>query len=227
VELVTDPEVALIALVPMRALCANPALLIVAVAVVPDVHVVVLVRSSVLPSVKVPVEANCWLVPKAIDGVAGVIVNETSAAEVTVAVVEPVTDPEVAVTLAVPSAILLATPGVGAPVLIVRMAGVSVLQSTVVVMSCVLPSVYVPVAVNAWVVPKGSVGIAGVTAIDTNTAGLIVKLVDPVIPFEVALTPVLPTARLVAMPCPFTVAIPESVVVHVTPVVSTSVPPSL
>jgi hypothetical protein len=38
--------------------------------------------------------------------------------------------------------------------------------------TCVLPSLNVPVAVNCWVVPKGIAGLAGVTVIETNAAGV-------------------------------------------------------
>jgi hypothetical protein len=44
------------------------------------------------------------------------------------------------------------------------------------------------------------VGIAGVTAIETRTAGLMVSVVDPLIVPEVAVTVVLPKATLLATP---------------------------
>ena len=55
-------------------------------------------------------------------------------------------------------------------------------------------------AVNCWLVPSGIVGIAGVTAIETSTAGLMVSTVDPMIVPEVAITVVLPKARLLTTP---------------------------
>ena len=138
--------------------------------------------------------------PNAIDGVAGVTANDTSAAVVTVSVVDPATAPEVAVMVAVPSPTLLAKPCVGAALLIVATAAVSELHCTVPVMFCVLPSVYVPVAVNGSLVPSGIVGIAGVTTIETSTAGLTVRVVDPVIVPNVAVIVVLPKATLLAIP---------------------------
>jgi hypothetical protein len=51
VELLTVPEVAVMLAEPVPTLCANPPLLIVAVDSVSDVHVAVLVRFCVLPSV--------------------------------------------------------------------------------------------------------------------------------------------------------------------------------
>jgi hypothetical protein len=179
--------------------------LIVAVVVVSDVQVAVLLRFCVLPSVNVPVAVNCCAVPFAIDGLAGVTAIDTNIAVLTVSVVVPLTEPELAVMFALPTPTLLATPGVGPPVLIVLTPGVSELHSTVSVMFCVLPSVYVPVAVNCSVVPSGITGTAGVTAIDTSAAGLTVTVVDPlivdpaIVP-NVAVTVVLPTATLLATP---------------------------
>ena len=45
------------------------------------------------------------------------------------------------------------------------------LQLTSLVMSCVVPLEYVPVAVNCCVAPVKAVGLAGVTAIEVNTGG--------------------------------------------------------
>jgi len=113
VELLTVPEVAVMFAVPIATLCASPPLLIVAVEGVSEDHVAVPVRFCVLLSVNVPVAVNCWLVPFAIDGAAGVTAIETSTAEVTVSVVDPLTEPVVAVIAAVPSPTLLAKPCVG------------------------------------------------------------------------------------------------------------------
>ena len=96
-----EPDDAVIVALPIATLCANPALMV-ATDCVSDDQVAVEVRSCVLLSVKVPVAVNCCVVPKAIDGFAGETAIETSAAAVTVSVVEPVTEPEVATMLAVP-----------------------------------------------------------------------------------------------------------------------------
>ena len=196
----TVPDVALTVAVPVPTLCPSPPLLIVAVVGVSDVHVAVLLRSCVLPSVNVPVATNCCAVPNAIEGLAGVTANDTSAAAVTVSVVDPLTPFTLAVMFALPSPAPLATPGVAPPVLIGLTPGVSELHSTVLLMFCVLPSVYVPVAVNASVVPSGITGTAGVTAIDTSTAGFTVTVLEPLIVPNVAVTVVLPKATLPATP---------------------------
>ncbi len=74
------------------------------------------------------------------------------------------------------------------------------LQVTEVVITWVLPSEYVPVAVNCWVSPAGNVGV-GVTAIETRVAGFTVSTaVLLVMPPEVAVIFELPTLRLVASP---------------------------
>jgi len=59
VEPTIEPEVALINVVPTLALVAFPVAPMVATLVVAEAHVAVLVRSWVLPSVKVPVAVNC------------------------------------------------------------------------------------------------------------------------------------------------------------------------
>jgi len=85
----------------------------------------------------VPVAVNCWLVPSAIDGFAGVIAIETRAALVTVRVVEPLTVPELAAIVVVPVPAPVASPALE----IAATAGKEELQVTVPVMFCELPSV--------------------------------------------------------------------------------------
>lgn len=68
------------------------------------------------------------------------------------------------------------------------------------VISCVLLSLKVPVAVNCFVVPTAIVEFAGVTAIETSVAALTVREALPVTPPEVALMVVLPAPTAVAKP---------------------------
>jgi hypothetical protein len=56
----------------------------------------VVVRSCVLLSVYVPGAVNCWFVPLTIEGFFGVTLMDTSAAAVTVSIVEPLMEPEAA-----------------------------------------------------------------------------------------------------------------------------------
>ncbi len=76
--------------------------MIVATPVLEEFHVTVLVRFCVLLSVYVPVAVNCWVLPLGTDGLAGVTAIETNAGAVTVSVVEPFIDPDVAVIVLVP-----------------------------------------------------------------------------------------------------------------------------
>jgi hypothetical protein len=167
------------------------------------------------------------VVPRAIEGVAGVTAIETKAAAVTVSVVDPLIDPEVAEMLAVPGATVVANPIVEPALLIVATLGVSELHCTVAVMFCMLPSVYVPVAVNCWVVPNGRVGIAGVTAIETNVAAVTVTVVEPLIVPEVAVIAALPTTTPLATPALLTVAMFVFALLQVALAVKLRVLPSL
>ncbi len=47
-------------------------------------------------------------------------------------------------------------------------------------------------AVNCWVLPSGTEGLAGVTAIETNAGTVIVRLVEPLIELSAALIVALP-----------------------------------
>jgi hypothetical protein len=81
---------------PVPTALASPAVLTVATAAAEELHVAVLVRFCVLPSVYVPVAVNCCVLPLTTDGFTGVTAIDTSVAAVTVSVVLPETVPEVA-----------------------------------------------------------------------------------------------------------------------------------
>jgi hypothetical protein len=76
------PWLAVIVVVPEATAVASPclpaALLIVATAVILDVHVTDLVTSRVLPPVNVPVALNCSVLPAEIEGLSGVTKMEIS-----------------------------------------------------------------------------------------------------------------------------------------------------
>src|SRR5256885_6546003 len=125
---------------------------------------------------------NCWVWPLGTLADCGVIAIETSDAAVMVRTVEPVTDPEDALMVAVPVAMLIAR-----PVLLTVASEVAFeLHVAVEVRFCELPSVNVPMAVNCCVVPSEIDGLAGVTAIETNAAAVTVNVVLPAIEPEVA-----------------------------------------
>lgn len=90
------PETASILVDPLPTAIARPVLLIVATVMEEEFHVAVLVRFCVVPSLKVPVAVNCSVFPMAIEGFAGVTAMDANVAGVTVSVVLPETEPEVA-----------------------------------------------------------------------------------------------------------------------------------
>ena len=84
-------------LLPVPAPLAKPVLLMVATEVFEEPQVTEFVRFCVLPSLYVPVAANCCVPPLAIDGFVGVTaIDDNTAAAVMVSVVEPVIEPEAA-----------------------------------------------------------------------------------------------------------------------------------
>jgi hypothetical protein len=104
-------------------------------------------------------------------------VIDTNAAGATVKVtageVMPLT---AAVMLLVPIVAEVARPLVPPALLIVATAGVADTQVTEVVKFWVVLFEYVPVATNCCVRPRGMLGAVGVIAIDTNVAGVTVKV---------------------------------------------------
>ena len=177
VEPVIDDDVAVIVEVPTPAPVASPAALIVATEVVPELHLTVPVRFCVVPSLNVPVAVNCCVAPLVIDGFAGVTAIDCNVAAVTVSIVEPEIDDDVAVIVEVPTPAPVARP----PALIVATDVVPELHATALVRFCVVPSLNVPVAVNCCVAPLVIDWFAGVTAIDCNVAAVTVSTVEPLI----------------------------------------------
>ena len=92
----TDPELAVMIDEPVARVDARPALVIVATALAAEVHSTEDVKSSVEPSVKVPVAVNWSVKPLAILGSFGVMAIDVTTAGVTVSVVVPTMDPSVA-----------------------------------------------------------------------------------------------------------------------------------
>ena len=83
-----------------------------------------------------PVATNCWFVPAAMDGLAGVTVIEVNEAAVMLTVVDPVIEPEAAEIVTAPTAIAVTDPVAE----MVANAGAEEAQVTVFVRSFVLPS---------------------------------------------------------------------------------------
>jgi len=105
-----------------------------------EVQVTEFVRVCVLPSLYVPVAANCCVFPTGMFAVAGVTAIDTNRGEATVRLVEAVREPSAAVITAVPTPVAVATPCVPRELLMVATAGLEELQLTELVRFCVLPS---------------------------------------------------------------------------------------
>ncbi len=137
---------------------------------------------------------------------------DLSAADVTVSV----TVGELIPCMVAPMAVEPAATGVATPwLLLAELSMVAMLVAddphvTVPVMSCVDVSEKVPVAVNACVVPSGTVALAGATTMDVSVAALTVSDSCPVtLPSgEVAVMTVLPGLTAVAKPLPATETTP-------------------
>jgi hypothetical protein len=123
---------------------------------------------------------------------AGVTAIDTSVG-VTVRVVEPEMLPDMAFIIVLPTDTDEASPLEPAVLLIVATDTFDELHVTDVVRFCVELSEKVPVAVNCWVVPRGMLGFAGVTAIDTSVGeiggGLIVMFSTVTVPLLIVSVP--------------------------------------
>ena len=144
VDPLTDPDAAVMVVVPPAMLVARPDVLIVAIAMFDDVQTALLVTSLTLLSLNVPVALNCCVPPTRIDALAGVTAMEASVAGPTTKIVEPVIRPDVALIVVVPWLTPVARPAG----LIVATPSVVELHVTGSGRVCLLPSLKIPVAVN-------------------------------------------------------------------------------
>lgn len=118
-----------------------------------------------------------------------------------VAVAVPLTEPEAAVMVAVPRLRAVANP----LTVMVKTLVFEELHVAVSVMSCVVPSEKVPIAVNCCNVPSGMDGLVGVTAIEVTVAPVTVKVAFAKTLPEVAVITDVPAASPMARPgAPFT-----------------------
>jgi hypothetical protein len=132
----------------------------------------------------------------AIDALPGLTDNETRTGAVTANVAEPVTVPEAAVIVAVPCARLVANP----PLLTVAIGVAEEDHVAVPVRFCVVPLLYVPVAINCCVYPAATDVVLGVTEIEINTGAVTVNVAELLMVPEVAVIVAVPAATLVANP---------------------------
>lgn len=110
VEPLVPPRVAVIGAVPVAREVPSALELKVTIAGFPDIHVLAVVRSCVLPSLNAPIAVNCCVVPNAMEVEGGFTVIDRSAALVTVRVEEDKIKPDDADTLHVPLETLVAIP---------------------------------------------------------------------------------------------------------------------
>jgi len=202
IDALIEPTVAVIVVVPGDSPFASPLLVpIFATPVFDDVQVACVVRSCVLPSLKVPIAENCRLVVGAIVESPGWIARDAKSAAFTVTVTLPLTAPDAAVITVVPR--LRAVP---IPLVVIDITlCFDELHVTVPVMSCTVPSENVPVAVNCCRVPSGTEGSVGVTTIEVTVAPVTVSVVlEETLP-EVAEISEVPAVNPIASPeAPFT-----------------------
>lgn len=195
----TVPKVPVMVLLPPLTAVAKPAASIVA-AVVDEPHVVVAVTSIVIPLSRVTIAVYCTVCPMFSVVLSGVTESETATGVVTVRLALPLIVPTVALIVLLPALNVVARPSEPEALEITATAVSDELQVAVVVTSWVLPSLRVPSAVNACVVPLGRELVAGVMAMLVRTALVTVSVVLPDTVPNVALTVVLPTATAVAVP---------------------------
>jgi len=115
---------------------------------------------------------------------------------VAVRVVLPEILPEVAVIVVVPPEAAVARP----VLLTVATDGSDELQMTCVVISNLVVSEYVPVALNCWVAPTSIVGSTGLTTMTDRVAEFTVRVVPPETLPEVAVMVVVPIETAKARP---------------------------
>lgn len=173
-EALNESDAAVMVAVPCATPVASPLLLIVATDMGDDDHVTELVMVCVLPLLKVPFAVNCSLSPEGMEPVVGLTETDVKTGAVTVNEALPLILLRVAVIVAPPWSMPRANP---LPMVATEVA--EELHLATVVRFCVVPLLYVPVAVNCWVYPAGMEDVAGVTAIETK---------DGAVPLPVSVT---------------------------------------
>ena len=153
---------------------------------------------------------------------AGVTATETRTAAPTLSVADSVIEPDVAVMFALP----IPAPVDNPLLAIVATAVDDEPHVTELVRGCVLPSLYVPVAVNCWLVPFAIVALEGVMDMETSTGAVTATLAEPVMAPELALMLAVPIRLPVTNPA-LTGAIAGEEDVHVAEAVRSCVLPSV
>ena len=155
----TAPNVAVIIVCPGATALDTPFAAMVAVPAEEEVQLTDPVRFCWLPSLKLPMAVKGCVVPETIVGFAGLTAMDISVTEFTVKTVDPLTELDAAVIVACPAPIQVACPFVAT----VATVGADVVQFTIVVRFCCVPSLKVPVAVSGCTVPMSDDGFRGLT----------------------------------------------------------------
>ena len=206
VALAETPSLAAVTVaVPGATPVASPPLLTVATDGLDELQLTCVVISCLPPSEYVPVAVNCWVEPT---NMPGVVVIEDKVAEVTVSVVFPEILPKlvaVAVMMALPAATAVAKPLLP---LMLPIEALDEFQVTDTVISWLVPSEKVPMAINCWEAPTGMLRLAGVTAMENKVADVTVSVMLTEIPSEVAVMIAVPAvpAAVVTRPLLSTIA---------------------
>ena len=176
----TPDKPAVTVVVPSATDVASPVVLTVATAVSDEAQATDDDMSCIDPSEKVPKAVNCCVLPRGIDGAAGVMVIDVRIAAVTERVADELTESNVAAMSVVPVLTEVASPLVAAALLIVAIAGFDEDQVAHVVKLCTVLSARVPAAVNFCVVPKAILAVIGLIAIVVT--GDVARTAEPVAP---------------------------------------------
>jgi hypothetical protein len=166
---------------PVATVVAFPPLVIVSTLEFEEVQVTFPVTSFVVPSEYVPAALNCFFSPSAIVALPGITLIELRRELPTASVVVLEIAAELALIVELPGTRALASPGVP-ETLMVATAGLDEVQVTVAVISRVLPSENLPLAVNFCVRPAATEGLAGLICREDRTGCPVPPPAPPIAP---------------------------------------------
>ena len=160
-----------------------------------DVHKTKVVRSWVCPSTNAPIARKATPACGSMPTADGVICIEMSGVESTTIVASAVSVPSCALMLAVPATFAVTFP----PLLTLATLGANEVQVTRLVITCVLPSLKVPIATQFTKVAGASTAFAGLMEIEESVAELTCSGAEAVTPVKVAEMLAVPGPTAVAM----------------------------
>ena len=152
--------------------------------------------SCVVASLNVPVAVNCWVVPTPIVGLMGEMATDTKVPLPITSEAVPLIPESDAVMVTVPARFPWAMPLERTD----ANCGFEDFHDTPTKVATVLPSLYLPLAVNFIEVPLAMCALGGFTVIEVSFAVETVKPVEPLTAPELAEIVALPAAALVTNP---------------------------